>query len=494
MKIVLINPNNISAKNDFLIQNFIGTVPPYNLTQLASVIRKSGHETIIIDQYIEYKTPSAILQRLVRLKPDIIGISVLAPAFGWVRHLCLEIRLRLPSVKIVLGNSFAALFSQNILQDKLADAVVQGEGEETFDEYIKAIASKQDLREVAGLSFRQEGRIVRNKPRPVIADLDSLPRPAWDLIDLRRYSRIPMLALYGPVLMVQGSRGCSYNCFYCSQDADFKKMRKRSITGIVNELEFLYERYKVRNYIFLDAYFPFSLSSGFEFCDELIKRGLHKKIRWLTETKVDLVNRDLLKRMKEAGLYLIMYGFETGSERILRMINKHTTLERAYCVMRDTRDIGIRSLGLFMLGFPGETEEECQQTIVFSKRLSCDLVKYNLLTPYPGTGLYQEYIKNKMLAYERPELFTSWFAIAGRKQAPFNFTSMSTSTLLSFQRKALISYYLRPQAMFNILSKRIVKLDSVCAAAPFLFLNYLLFIVSLLLSKTTPKQNNAVNG
>jgi radical SAM superfamily enzyme YgiQ (UPF0313 family) len=251
----------------------------------------------------------------------------------------------------------------------------------------------------------------------------------------------------------------------------FKAFRTRKLASIAQEIGYIHDRYNVSNFIFLDAFFPFSVSSGMEFCDELIKRKLHKQIRWLTETKVDLVNRELLFRMKEAGLYLIMYGFETGSERILKMINKHTSLQKAHEVMRHTKDAGIRSLGLFMMGFPGETEQECRETISFSKRLGCDLVKYNLLTPYPGTGLYDGYVEDKLIAYKRPELFTSWYMFSNKERQSFNFSKMDFSTLSNIQRFALLSYYVRPKAIYNTLIKRIVRIDAILKAVPILFLN-----------------------
>lgn len=481
MKIVLLNPNNPESRNDAMISDFVGSVPPYGLAQIASVVRQGGNDVRIIDQYIEHRSEKDLIKTLSGLKPDVIGISVLAPVFGWVKRLCVILRRILPDAKIVFGNSYASIFYEQILEDGLADVVVHSEGEYTFAAYIDTIASKKDIRNVAGISFRDKGVVIKNPPRPLIADLDQLPYPAWDCIALNKYNRVPILSLHEPALLIQGSRGCNYNCFYCSQDSDFKEFRKRKMVSIADEIEYLYKKYHLENFIFLDAYFPFSIDSGFEFCDELIKRGLHKKIKWITETKVDLVNYRLLKKMREAGLYLIMYGFETGNERILKLINKHTTLEKAHQVMKDTKDLGIRTLGLFMLGFPDETEREARETIRFSKSLGCDLVKYNLLTPYPGTGLYDKYIPDKLFAYKNSELFSSWYMISNKNTASFNFSKMSTENLLNIQRLALVSYYVRPCIIYNTIAKHIVKFNVIFKAIPFLLLN-LVFLVKKYIS------------
>jgi radical SAM superfamily enzyme YgiQ (UPF0313 family) len=224
-----------------------------------------------------------------------------------------------------------------------------------------------------------------------------------------------------------------------------------------------------------------------EFCEGMIKSGLNKKIRWITETKVDLVNRQLLERMKESGLYLIMYGFETGSQRILEMINKHTTLDKARLVMQDTQKSGIRSLGLFMLGFPGETVAEAKKTISFAQSLGCDLVKFNLLTPYPGSGLYNSYVKDKLLAYKNPELFSSWYMISNKNNNSFNFSNMTTSQLLNIQRLALLSYYLRPSIIYNTFVKRIIRFDAAIKAVVFLFINF--FLMAKRADKNIPESN-----
>ncbi len=473
MRVVLLNPSDINSRNTRMMRDFVGSVPPYGLLMIASVLRKSGHEVCLIDQYIECKEENELLNDILKFNPDVVGISVLAPAFISVKQLCKALRNTSPGVKIVLGNSFSSIFYGKILEDDIADVIVHGEGEYTFDQYLKIMGNGGDLRNVKGISFKEGNSVVKNQSAEVINNLDSLPYPSWDLIDFDKYSRIPMLSLYGQVLMIQGSRGCNYNCFYCSQDATFKNVRRRQLTSIVDEIEYLYEKYNVPNFIFLDAYFPFSVKSGLEFCDEIIKRNLQKKIRWITETKVDLVNYELLKRMKEAGVYLIMYGFETGSERILRMINKHTTLDMGRKVMEDTRKAGIRTLGLFMLGFPGETEEECNKTIRYSKELGCDLVKYNPLTPYPGSGLYDNYVEDKLTAYNRPELFTSWYMISNKDQNSFNFSNVDTAKLLDIQRWALLSYYVRPAAIYNIITKRIVKFEAILKGLIFLSLTFI---------------------
>ncbi|MBI4846236.1 MAG: cobalamin B12-binding domain-containing protein [Candidatus Omnitrophica bacterium] len=457
MRILLINPNNPLNCNDAMINIFVGVAAPMGLLKIAAVLLQKKHEVKFFDQYVEYKSKNQIFEFMRNEHPDVVGISVIAPTFSWVKELCYFIRKELLQTKIVLGNSFASLYAQEILRDEVADVVVFGEGEYSMPEVVESLQENRPLTWIAGIAFRQGEEVVITKQRAPISDLDALPYPAWNLININNYNRVPMLGLYGPSAMIQGSRGCAYHCFYCSQDATFRKFRKRSIVSIVDEMEYLYEHYHVPNIIFLDAYFPFSIQSGFEFCDEVIRRGLHEKVRWVTETKVDQVNEALLKRMKEAGLYLIMYGFETGSERILAMINKNTCLEQAHEAMKYTKKYAIKTLGLFMIGFPEETEEEVKKTIRFSQELDCDLVKYNLLIPYPGTGLYERYFSDRLFAYKNPDLFNSWYDMVIQKHDVFNCSVISVRRLRQLRIFAILSYYLRLRVLLRLFIKRTLR-------------------------------------
>ena len=234
----------------------------------------------------------------------------------------------------------------------------------------------------------------------------------------------------------------------------------------------LIKQFNVKNFGFIDAFFPVSISSGMEFCDEIIRRGLNKKIRWVTETRVDMVSFDLLRRMREAGLHLIMYGYEAGNQRILDIIRKKTTINQALQATRDTKRAGINTLGLFILGMHGENRETCEQTIRFAKELDCDFAKFNLAIPFPGTGFYEMY-KDK-LKDQSFENFTSWQSwLFPSKEVIYAPEGMSPEELISLQRKAMFRFYLRPSLIFRHIFKRLTSFKNLLYGGWMLIKNYL---------------------
>ena len=175
------------------------------------------------------------------------------------------------------------------------------------------------------------------------------------------------------------------------------KVRIRNVKNVVDEIEYQSEKYQVTKFAFVDSYFPMTEKYGFEFAEEMIKRGLHKRIKWATETRVDKVNYELLEQLKKAGLSLIMYGIESGAQSILDACNKQITVEQSKLAMQHTKKLKIPSLGFFILGLPGETRETIDKTIKFAQELDCDLVKFNIAVPTPGSKFFEIWQKSLQL-------------------------------------------------------------------------------------------------
>jgi len=249
-------------------------------------------------------------------------------------------------------------------------------------------------------------------------------------------------------------------------------MRFRDLEKVADEMEYFADTLRVGYFGFSDAYFPWDEDSGLRFCRIIIRRGLHKKVRWCTETRVDKVTPRLLRAMKEAGAHLIMYGIEVGSREVLERLNKHTTLEQARFAVRETAKAGIFSQGLFILGLPGETPATCRQTIDFAKELNCDIVKFNLAVPYPGSRFFEEHGKN--LIKESPEKFTSWadwtHLGGGLVYAP---QGMSGDALRYFQRKGMMEYYARPGVIIKNLSRGTITLRNLIFGGAWLLFIFL---------------------
>lgn len=458
MKVMLINPNSEAVERSHRHRKEMLTpIIPLGIAYVAAVLEKNGVNVTIVDQVAERIDQNTLLDKIFAEDPDVVGFSCLTATIDSVRKLADRIKGYNRGIKIVLGNIHASIFADELLKQKAADIVVHGEGEFSMLELVSAIQEGKDLRAIKGISFNDNGNVYHNAYREPFEDLDNLPYPALHLLQLKNYTEVPLASIYNSVAsVILASRGCPYRCIFCSQDKIHKKPRYRKIENIIDEIEYMNDRYKIRYFGFTDPFFPFSVGFGLEFCDRFIERGLHKRVRWVTETRVDLVNFELLKRMKEAGAYLIMYGFEVGNQAILDKLRKGTTLEQARIAMRYTKKAGLMTLGLFVLGMPGETKETCEETIRFAKELDCDFVKFNVAIPYPGTGFF-ELFKEKGGRVEELEKFNSWYDwFSGSGELIYTPEGMSSEELKDLQRKAMFSYYARPRIILkNIIKRRI---------------------------------------
>jgi radical SAM superfamily enzyme YgiQ (UPF0313 family) len=259
-----------------------------------------------------------------------------------------------------------------------------GEGETPFLKLAEAMRDEKSYENIEGLVFKREGKVIINKPW-IEPDLNALPFPARHMVPWEKYS---IIIADHPMATISTGRGCPYRCGFCYKQPSDMRYRFRNAQNIMAEVEEVYKTYKVKEICFVDDTFTVEKKHVLELCDEFIKRGLHKKIKWQTTTRVDCVDYELLKRMKEAGCRQLRFGIESGDPETLKLMNKQISLERAKQVVKWCREIGIESFAYFQIGYAHETEESIQRTIDFSIELDLDLLMYNVATPLPQTPLY----------------------------------------------------------------------------------------------------------
>jgi radical SAM superfamily enzyme YgiQ (UPF0313 family) len=453
----------------------LAPILPIGLAYIAAELEKNNIAVVVEDQFASKISNEALIAKIRKEDPQLVGFSCLTASMGNVRVLVEQIRKVKKDISIILGNIHASVFGEQLIRNGVGDIVVEGEGEYKTRDVALAIRDNTPLRDIKGIIFKEGNTVYRNPPAELIPDLDGLPYPAWHLFDMSYYRRYPMLGMYGDtVIPVQASRGCPYQCFFCSQDKMYARPRYRRTRIVIDEIEYLHAKYGAGYFVFGDAFFPFSISQGYEFCEELIKRGLHKKIQWFAETRVDLVNRELLLLMKKAGLRLLMYGFEVGNQKVLDSLGKNTTLEQARNAMKYTKEAGVYCLGLFMLGMPGETKATCEETIRFAKELDCDIIKFNIAVPLPGSRFFDDYsrehkdILTEVVSVERKfTSWTDWTADSGRDiYAP---EGMTGKELIRLQRKAMFSFYMRPRIILRHLLRSSFSFKDLCFGGYFLF-------------------------
>lgn len=448
---------------------------PIGVAYLASTLEKADIEVSIEDQVATGDSTEMLLKKIKTYHPQVIGISCLTATLSAIAKLVKSIKDYFPGIKIIQGNIHATMFSEGILKSNLADVVVRGEGEETILEVVEALKDNRNFKNIKGISFKINGEIINNTSRDLIADLDKLPYPAWHLLDLNLYLRQPMLGSYNRVLMpILGSRGCPYHCIFCSQDKMYDRPRYRKTAQIINEIEHNMCKYNVNGFVFMDAFFPFSVKHGLEFCQALQKRKLDKKIRWMAENRVDKVSYDLLVEMGKTGCELMMYGFEVGNQQVLDSLNKKTTILQAKEAMRATKKAGINTLGLFVLGVPGETKETCIETIKFAKELDCDIVKFNIATPLPGSKFFEDSIKNNPKVLGLTDRFHAWADWADSSgEIIYAPERMTRQELIFLQRMAMFTYYCRFKIIIRCLLKRIFSFSDFLFGGWFLVKSYI---------------------
>jgi anaerobic magnesium-protoporphyrin IX monomethyl ester cyclase len=458
VKITLVVPGSRAAVDNARYRELFPQLLPMSVAYLAAVLEEAGHETSIIDQVPARLDNRGLVSRIIEEQPDAVGVSLLTTTVEHALEMVGLLREQQPELPIIAGNQHASMFADDLLLHRAVDYVVRGEGEATIIELAKALEDGTAVHEILGLSYRRGEAVVHNPDRPILADLDTLPYPAWHRVDLFNpsYMELPVIGVYSTPLAIMASRGCPFGCVYCSQDKQYKKVRLRKVEKVVDEIEAHVDRYGVEWLTFNDAYFPWNRRQGLAFADEMIRRGLHKRVRWTTESRVDRVDYELLKRLKESGLEVIFFGFESGSQAVLDRAGKGTTLEQARMAASAARKAGVAVMGFFMLGLPGDTVGSCWETVKFAMELDCDFAKFAITVPYPGSALYEDL--RGQIDGQQFEKFTSWYSwAAGGGELIYSPDGMTVQELVSVQRLGMLRFYARPTQVFRHLRRGTIR-------------------------------------
>lgn len=441
-KIVFVNPS-INFKRSFgRLAPFMEPAPCIGLARLATLMKQAGHKVYGVDAYCERLTTSEASEIISTHNPDIVGISCLTASAPWVKDLIHKLKdLRL-SARIVLGSLHASLFAEEFILSDGVDVVVHGEGEETFCELVPKLLSDSKLDDVRGISFKSNGSMIKTEERPLIADLDRLPYPDWGIFNYKNYGLLPFVTMGKPALMIEGSRGCPYSCSFCALGWLGGKYRMRSIPSIVDEFEYSINNFGAKQIAFADAMFPLTQKQGLEFCAEIIKRRLEKKCIWVTETRVDIITRPLVKAMREAGCRRILFGIESGAQAVLNGIGKKIDLGKTIEVIKICQEEKLQTCGFFILGLPGEDRPATEETISFALKLPLDLAKFNIAIPYPGSPMYREALENGRLLHRNWEDYSCYGS--DPNQLPWLPEGRQAKELISKQKTATRRFYLRP--------------------------------------------------
>lgn len=350
--------------------------PPLGMSIIASCLRQQKYDVEMLDLTV------TSLRKRDWSRYSVIGMTLLCANFDSGVDLAREIRQQNKNVFLVAGGPFPDINPRDVLDTGLFNVVMHGEGEEVFVHLADALKKDGNFSGVNGLSFYRDGKIVRTPDQPLIKDLDAIPFPAYDLLPLKRYYEVSIMA----------SRGCAHQCIFCTRGpTESKEVRRLSPRRVLEWIGFIKDEIGFNTIRFVDSTFTANQKWAEEICDLIIEKKI--KFRWSCQTRVDCVNARLLAKMRFAGCDLVVLGAESGNDDILKKLKKdflRADIINTARIFKETR--APKLLLNFIVGHPWDTDETICETVEFAKELHKRFgteYKFFLLTPFPGTELWE---------------------------------------------------------------------------------------------------------
>ncbi len=414
--------------------------PPVSLATAGAVLENQGHSVDIIDcpaQGVDYST---FLGKIASRKYEFACWSTATPSISSDLSLSEKIKTIDPDLKTaVFGTHVTELTDDCFQKAPCLDFIIRNEPEETLSDLAACLAGKKEPSVVFGLSFRQGEKIIHNPVRPYIGNLDLLPFPAWHLMDLDCY-RLPLSRQ--KFLIISPIRGCPYPCTFCTARTYYgAKIRKKSVGRVMDEINYIVNRFGVRNFLIWADTFTADRDYVGAFCESIVRQGL--AVSWACNSRVDTVDDALLKQMASAGCWMISYGIESGDPHVLKTVKKNITLNQAHEAVSMAKKNGISVAGHFILGLPGDSTESINKTIAFARSLNLDFAQFYCATPFPGSPLFQTAKDNQWIKNLNFESFR-------QDNAVMALPGLVPETVNRLRKKAYRSFYMSPKNLLNI--------------------------------------------
>lgn len=378
--------------------------PPYGAMYIASALRQKGYNPRILDVDAERISNSEIIERIRQIAPRYIGFSGrVATSYRYVKDLSLELKKVFPNKLQILGGGLSSA-AEAVLMNTSVDIVVCGEGEITVVELFGCLENGGDLSNVSGICYRNGSIFADTGKRALINNLDGLPYPAFDLIDMNKYlpdgvefirsfttkiedAKIRDKKRKRKMITIPTSRGCFAECSFCFRA--YRGLRLNSMKYVFDFIEYCIEEFDAGFFTFGDECFAPNKARNWEFIEEYKRRKLDIIFRILG-MRVDTVDKEILRAYKQIGCWMIEYGFESGSQKMLNIIDKRVTVEQNRNAALWTDEVGIFTTPALVIGMPGETDETVNETIDFLKSMNLDFRQYlwKYAIPIPGSHLY----------------------------------------------------------------------------------------------------------
>ena len=433
MKITFIRPHSIVPS----------AAPPMAFLSLSAYLRAHGnHQINIIDGRAKLLDAEKIKPLLREERPDLIGITAFSIERREAHRLAEMAKSLYPEVPVVMGGPYPTSDWEDAASDPNIDYVVLGEGEITLQSLVESLEAGENYPEIKGLTYRCNGRIHCFGFPDFIADLDTIPMLAWDMIDLdfyfnnklKRSSMNPHQRSSRSAPLIT-TRGCPYHCTYC-HNVFGKTLRKRSIESVMEELKYLKREKGVKEIDIIDDIFNLDIKRAKALCDRIVDEKLNIGIAFPNGLRADQMDEELVDKLKEAGCYRIIYAIETGSPEMQKAIKKHLNLKKAKKIIEYTARKGISTGGFFMLGFLDETEEQMKVTVDFALKSRLHTASFFVVQPFPKTELFEQAVEAgyKLNGYPQDHYY----------HVTHNISKVSTERIQAIKGRAVRKFYFNP--------------------------------------------------
>ncbi|MFO8058751.1 MAG: radical SAM protein [bacterium] len=409
-----------------------GMWPPLGAITLGTILRDSGHDVHCLDASFD-PSLERVLEELRRIKPDLVGVSCLTDFYANAREVVREAK-SLPAYTVMGGPHPTIAPEQTMADLPELDYAVTGEAEKSFPALIKALSDGEDVSGIPGIVFRQDGAAVFSGPAEPVEDLDSIPVPDRELLDVNdQYLRARAINLHA-------TRGCPYRCRFCQPTLEKmfgKKVRYQSPQRVAEEIEHFHKRYGLFDFFFHDDTFTISGKWMEGIRKALSEKGLIQGFRYVVNSRVDTFSEDKARTLKEMGVYYVLFGIESGSQKILDSIGKGTTVEQAREAFRICKRFGFRTHAYVLLGAPEETQETLQETEKLVAELRPSTVHISIFTPLLGTELYDECAREGRIQVDNYSEMDYYLKKTSSGEPPIKIPGLSYQDLLDSRARIL---------------------------------------------------------
>ena len=445
-KILFFNPP--SRRNIYLSTNVKVGAPSYPSLTLATIAGHLVKEHKVKFFDLDLLPTNLLFNEIKAFKPDIVASSAITPSYPALKEIMHRIKKVYPHIKTIVGGVHVTACPEEVSKESCFDIIVLGEGDRVIPELLSSYSFKNVPAIIYGDNYLHKTEC--SSKRELIQDLDALPYPAWQLFDIKKYKNSRLSSRRNPVGLIETSRGCAFQCNFCSKLTFGTHYRVKAPERVVDEMEYIL-KCGFKEIHIVDDSFTQNINRAKQICIEIMKRKLKFSWSLLNGVRVDMLDFEFLKLAKRAGCWQTGFGIESGDQAVLDKIGKKTKISQIEKAVKLAKKAGLDTFGFFVFALSGETKESMKKTIEFARTLPLDTAKFDICIPYPGTRYYEE------LKLEGRIITDDWSKyVCHQITVPlFKHPNLSWDIIVYYYKKAFREFYLRPTYVIRRLTRDI---------------------------------------